>query len=173
MDCRWLGSETDNNMGTVVYNSSSPITSGMAPEGWADEGWFNLIQGGRNLLLDKLPSQVEVLVRSIDLIGASQSVSSLQDNPYKVLSRPKALMWQAGIDGGNSPGGAIIMTGLNILVNHFAPGSIGATRPEAAWMLHKLLQYAYSNPRPTKTLKVRITQCPGCLPSQNVNLCPA
>lgn len=169
----WLGSASDNNMGTVVYNESASITEGMAPERWADEGWYRLIQGGRNFLLDSIPGEVEVLVRSIDLIGATQKTSSLHDNPYKVMSRPKALMWQASLQGEDSPTrGALVVTGLNLLVNWFGGGTVGAERPEAAWLLHRLLEHAYSKPRPSKILQVRVTECQGCLPSVNVNLCP-
>ena len=47
----WLGSPTDNNMGTVVYDDRwEGLFDGMAPEGWADEGWFRLIEGGPSSL---------------------------------------------------------------------------------------------------------------------------
>merc|ERR1712083_578172 len=59
----WLGSASDNNMGTVVYNASDPILRGMAPDGWADEGWYNLIQGGQNFILDSIYGDVEILMR--------------------------------------------------------------------------------------------------------------
>jgi hypothetical protein len=75
----WLGQPTDNNMGTVVYDDfNTNVAPGMAPDGWADEGWFNLIQGGKNWMvegLDQLANStdgVEVLVRSIDLITFSR-----------------------------------------------------------------------------------------------------
>ena len=80
--------------------------------GWCDagQGWYRLIQGGQNYLLDQSPlldSNVEVLLRSIDLI---------------TMARPKALLWQAGVrsTGGNetgSKGGALIVSGLNLLVS--------------------------------------------------------
>jgi hypothetical protein len=40
----WLGSTTDNNMGTVAYPTMDKIAPGMTPDGWADEGWFRLLQ---------------------------------------------------------------------------------------------------------------------------------
>ena len=40
----WLGSATDNNMGTVAYPAMDKIAPGMTPDGWADEGWFRLLQ---------------------------------------------------------------------------------------------------------------------------------
>ena len=46
----WLGSASDNNMGTVAYKH--PVFAGMTPDGWADEGWVRLIQGGVNYILE-------------------------------------------------------------------------------------------------------------------------
>jgi hypothetical protein len=40
----WLGSATDNNMGTVAYPAMDTIAPGMTPDGWADEGWYRLLQ---------------------------------------------------------------------------------------------------------------------------------
>ena len=40
----WLGSVTDNNMGTVAYPAMDEIAPGMTPDGWADEGWYRLLQ---------------------------------------------------------------------------------------------------------------------------------
>ena len=40
-------------MGTVAYES--PVFAGMAPDGWADEGWVRLIQGGVNYILEDWP----------------------------------------------------------------------------------------------------------------------
>ena len=45
--------------------------------------------------------------------------------------------------------------------------------PEAAWLLRQLLEYAYSGPKPTKGLAVKVTECPGCMPSSFVALCGA
>ena len=67
----WLGSATDNNMGTVVYPAFNAIGAGdMAPGGWADEMWYRLVQGGKNFILDGVPGEVEVLV--CDGCGCSQ-----------------------------------------------------------------------------------------------------
>lgn len=236
----WLGSATDNNMGTVAYPKlTEDIAPGMAPDMWADEGWFRLIQGGQNYLLDGAPlneSNVEVLLRSIDLI---------------TMVRPKALLWQAGVvapataDDGNSAGsgGALIVSGLNLLMNQFgrstqcpstyphliSPGTPNskyglcyidaasakagsgpcgswcaspamwpvvrdlwgptcgsqcppvpaptnhsvASVPESAWLLHRLLEYAYTAPKPSKKLTVKTTVCEGCLPPSFVALCGA
>ena len=40
----WLGSATDNNMGTIAYPAMDQIAPGMTPDGWADEGWYRLVQ---------------------------------------------------------------------------------------------------------------------------------
>lgn len=198
----WLGTLQDNNMGTVVYNASKPITKGMAPDGWADEGWYNLVQGGQNFILDgTLEDGVEVLVRSIDIMGSSVAADTWQENPYEVLSRSKALVWQASVlPSGASPrdrtnAGAIIASGLNLLVNTFAcdaglsraskrlysrpPARLQSSRgafggvqvPEAAWMLHQLLEYAFTEPKPAKHLEARITDCVGCVPNMTWTLC--
>ena len=45
--------------------------------------------------------------------------------------------------------------------------------PEAAWLLHQLLEYAYSGPKPSKGMQVKVTECPGCVPSTFVSLCGA
>jgi hypothetical protein len=37
--------------GTVAYPAFDEIAPGMTPDGWADEGWYRLIQGGQNYLL--------------------------------------------------------------------------------------------------------------------------
>lgn len=245
----WLGGGgAGNNMGTVVYNSSSAFTGGMAPDGWADEGWFNLIQGGREFILDDLEGSVDILIRSIDIMGNSVAVSSLQDNPYAVRARSKALLWQASVvregSSDHSKRGALIASGLNLLVNYFRtslrgvsadsagglreesleamrscacipcgvsePHNYGAGQcnpstptcsatsaknagcfssvsspcncktlmapvpdPAAAWLLYKLLDYAFSSPKPVKTLEARITKCPTCMPNTTWTVCPA
>jgi len=170
----WLGNPTDSNMGTVVYNSSAPITSGMALDGWADEGWYRLIEGGQNFVLDSFAQSADILIRSIDLMGSTVKTQSLQDNPYRVMARQKALLWQTKIvkEGSNS-GGAMVVCGMNLLVNYCSPGKSKAAVPEAAWVLHRLLEYAFAGPTPSKSMTARVTHCPGCLPEVNVNLCPA
>ena len=41
--------------GTVAYPAFDEIAPGMTPDGWADEGWYRLIQGGQNYLLVRKP----------------------------------------------------------------------------------------------------------------------
>ena len=45
--------------------------------------------------------------------------------------------------------------------------------PEAAWLLHQLLEYAYTGPKPSKGLQVKVTECHDCVPSKFVALCGA
>ena len=86
----WLGSPTDNNMGTIIYDDLwKGVFAGMAPDGWADQCWFRLIQGGVNYILDSVPGGVEVLVRSVDLMASSHN---------------KALLWQTGKGQTSRPG---------------------------------------------------------------------
>ena len=155
----WLGSATDNNMGTVVYHDLwQGVFAGMAPDGWADEGWFRLIDGGVNYILDAVSGSVEVLVRSIDLMASSHN---------------KALIWQTGFVGNNTKDtGAMIVSGLQLMVNDFAPGGTIQVE-EAAWLLHSIITTAATAaPKPKTALQLKLTNCPGCLPPVNANLCP-
>jgi|EP01047_Picozoa_sp_COSAG01_P066076 hypothetical protein len=103
-------------MGTVAYSTlADDIALGATPDGWADEGWVRMIQGGQNYLLNSpVGENIEVLLRSIDLI---------------TMSRPKALLWQTQIrlgptqqaateesvepQAGGTAGGTLIGSGLN------------------------------------------------------------
>jgi hypothetical protein len=38
-------------MGTVAYPSMDDIAPGMTPDGWADEGWFRLIQASVTVII--------------------------------------------------------------------------------------------------------------------------
>jgi len=51
----WLGSATDNNAGTIVYNKdadTAKILGGMAPDGYADQSWYRMVEGAQTFLLD-------------------------------------------------------------------------------------------------------------------------
>ena len=62
----WLGSAADNNMGTVAYPGLDLIAPGMVPDSWADEGWFRLIQGGQNYILDQACQFISTPLFSIE-----------------------------------------------------------------------------------------------------------
>ena len=51
-----------NNCGTLVYDH--PATQAMAPDGWCDDGWFYLIDGGGKSVLEKMPARPNVIVRA-------------------------------------------------------------------------------------------------------------
>ena len=130
------------------------------------------MEGGQNFILEgALRENVDVLIRSIDLPGFLHAAPTPQDNPITPMARNKALVWQAAVQTASNftnslrNAGAIVACGLNL----FANSSIA----EAAWMLHKLLDYSLSGPKPVKTLAVKITMCPGCFPDRSWALCPA
>jgi hypothetical protein len=47
----------------------------------------------------------------------------------------------------------------------------GAAVPEAAWLLHRVLEYAHTALVPSKTLRVKMMECRGCFPDSFVALC--
>ena len=48
------GEEPDNNLsGTFVYEH--PATRAMAPDGWCDDGWLHLLEGGKNTFWKRCP----------------------------------------------------------------------------------------------------------------------
>ena len=142
-------------------------------------------------MLDAIVGAVEILIRAVDLFGMDQ----------KPLAREKAILWQAGIDGplslppppaptpGSPPpikfptkGGAIIVSSLNIfpLLQDGGPTAPKSGQPgykpvavEAHHMLHRLVDHACSFPQPTKRLRLKGMECPGCLIPLTYNLVPA
>jgi len=120
----WLGNAKDNNVGTVVYES--PVTRGMAPEGWCDAGWYHLLEGAQAVILDDLPAQPDVLVRAIEVHR---------------LCRSKALLCEARVGEGS-----LVVCGLNL--------ALGKTphRPEREWLLVRLIDHAGTLPRPRAEL---------------------
>lgn len=109
----WVGSKTDNNVGTVVYDN--PVCGDMAPEGWCDQGWYSLLEGATAYVLNGYPSQPDVMVRAIDT--------------YKEC-RNKALLFEARVGRGR-----LIVCGLNVLQRD-------NNRSEARWLLGRLIEYA-------------------------------
>ena len=154
----------------VVYNHSN-IFQGMAPNNWADEGWFKLIQDGNDYMLDKLPAAVEPLIRTINLPGTAQQASPL---------------WQVGVTGqsqriddrhtflgsGHGEGGTLVVSGLNLLNvgNSFNPPAV--KEPAALWVVFQLIQYAYTAPKSRTKMEFRIEHsCASCFPNVVVQLC--
>lgn len=52
----WLGSATDNNAGTLVYDNAAAILGGMAPDHFADQTWWRMVNGAQTFLLDEMPT---------------------------------------------------------------------------------------------------------------------
>eukprot|EP01047_Picozoa_sp_COSAG01_P014799 COSAG01_NODE_729_length_14031_cov_24.502800_4_plen_771_part_00 len=52
----WLGSASDNNAGTLVYSNAATILGGMAPERYADQTWWRMINGAQTFLMDEMPT---------------------------------------------------------------------------------------------------------------------
>eukprot|EP01052_Picozoa_sp_SAG31_P023446 SAG31_NODE_1933_length_6879_cov_3.230973_1_plen_275_part_10 len=41
----WLGSAADNNAGSLIYENAGPVLGGMAPDRYADQRWWRMING--------------------------------------------------------------------------------------------------------------------------------
>eukprot|EP01052_Picozoa_sp_SAG31_P017558 SAG31_NODE_1206_length_9388_cov_7.855420_2_plen_1278_part_00 len=52
----WLGNSVDCNAGTLVYPCAAAILGGMAPEHYADQTWWRLVNGAQTFLLDEMPT---------------------------------------------------------------------------------------------------------------------
>jgi hypothetical protein len=122
----WKGGGEDNNAGTVVYDH--PVTSGMAPEGWCDTSWYELLEGADGYLIDELPAPPEVLIRGVEVAS---------------VCRNKALLFQAGVGKGS-----IIICGLNL----DAKRPDGAAHPAAEWLTSRLIEHAATLPKPEAIL---------------------
>ena len=72
-----------NNCGTLVYDH--PATRAMAPDGWCDDGWFYLIEGGGKSVLEKMPARPDVIVRGL---------------PSMALIEDDALLYEVGVGRG-------------------------------------------------------------------------
>ncbi len=127
-----------NHCGTFVYDH--PATRAMAPDGWCDAGWFDLIEGADKCVLEKMPARPEVIVRAL---------------PSMALVEDDALLFQVGVGKG-----CLIVSGLN---HQRAQG-----RPENQWLLARLIDHASTMPRPTPRWPASFVTChfaapKGCL----------
>jgi len=108
----------ENNTGTFVY--SHPITRAIAPDGWCDEGWSYLLEGARKYVLEDAPARPDVIVRAL---------------PGMAMVQDEALLFAVGVGKGS-----LVVSGLNHVKT--------AGRPENAWVLVRLIDYAASLPHP-------------------------
>ena len=92
----------------------------MAPDGWCDDGWFYLIEGGEQVRFGATPARPEVIVRAL---------------PSMVLVEDDALLFEVGVGKGS-----LIVSGLN---HRRAAG-----RPENEWLIARLLDHAAAFPQP-------------------------
>jgi hypothetical protein len=128
-----------NHTGTYVYDH--PVTRAMAPDGWCDEGWFYLIDGGAKSVLEKMPARPGVIIRAL---------------PSLALIEDDALLYEVGVGQGT-----LIVSGLN---HNRARG-----RPENQWLIARLIDRAAAFPRPrprwpVSALAVEQLAPDGCLP---------
>jgi hypothetical protein len=128
-----------NHCGTFVYDH--PLTRAMAPDGWCDAGWFDLIEGAGKCALEKMPARPEVIIRAL---------------PSMALVEDDAILFQVGVGKG-----CLIVSGLN---HRHAQG-----RPESQWLLARLVDHAATMPRPKPRWPASFVACrfaapEGCLP---------
>jgi hypothetical protein len=112
------GSPQTNHTGTLVYDH--PATRAMAPEGWCDESWLDLIEGASKCVLESAPARPHVLIRAL---------------PSLALVEDDALLFEVGVEKG-----LLVVSGLN---HRRACG-----RPENEWLIARLADYAAGFPRP-------------------------
>jgi hypothetical protein len=109
----WKGTvfNQSNHTGTFVYDH--PATRDMAPDGWCDDGWFYLIEGGRKYSFDSLPARPRVVIRALPTLE-------------KVTD--EAILFTVRVGKG-----CLVVSGLN--------HRQAADRPENQWLLSRLLEY--------------------------------
>jgi len=105
-------SASRNHTGTFVYDH--PVTRAMAPDGWCDDGWYYLIEGGAKCVLESAPARPDVIIRAL---------------PSMAMMQDEALLFEVGVGKGS-----LIVSGLN------HRGAAG--RPENEWLIARLLEHA-------------------------------
>jgi beta-galactosidase len=108
-----------NNCGTLVYDH--PVTRAMAPDGWCDAGWYDLIQDGHQFVLEKAPEKPNVIIRALPGLAAIED---------------KAMLFEVCVGKGR-----LIASGLN---HEKAKGSSAHQ-----WLVARMLEHAASGPKPT------------------------
>ena len=115
----WKGTENGqvNHTGTLAYDH--PVTRAMAPEGWCDVGWCDLLDGAKKHNLEAAPA-------------GRISSSAL---PTMEAVEDTAILYEVGVGKG-----CLIVSALN--------HQRAAGHPENDWLLARLLDHAAS-PQPT------------------------
>jgi hypothetical protein len=112
------GNPQTNYTGTFVYDH--PSTRAMAPDGWCDEGWLDLLEGASKCALEAMPARPKIIIRAL---------------PSLALVKDDALLFEVGVEKGS-----LIVSGLN---HRRAQG-----RPENEWLVARLADYAATFPKP-------------------------
>jgi len=87
----WLGNSQDCNAGTLVYDNAAPILGGMAPEKYAAQTWWRLVNGAQTFLIDDmaaLPGSWSAAQKGI--YGEQDRCEPLRGQD---LQFPKATFW--------------------------------------------------------------------------------
>jgi hypothetical protein len=108
----------ENNTGTFVYDHAA--TRVIAPDGWCDDGWFYLMDGGCKFDLEAAPARPDVLIRALTSM---------------LLPADEALLFEVGIGKG-----CLIASGLN--------HRQAKDRPENEWLIARLIDHAAQFPQP-------------------------
>lgn len=116
----WKAGEKEEENNTGTYVCDHPTTREMAPDGWCDVGWFNLIEGGCKYNLEKAPARPQVIIRALTSL---------------MLPVDQAILFEVSVGKG-----CLIVSGLN---HRRAEG-----RPENDWLIARLLDYAAQSPHP-------------------------
>ncbi|MCU0916561.1 MAG: hypothetical protein MUC88_18655 [Planctomycetes bacterium] len=114
----WDPSDPAGHVGTI-FDSQHPALRAMPAEGWCDLQFYDLIQGGKAVLLEKTPVTGEPILRMIDV-------------PQR-LAR-KAYLFEMKVGPGK-----LLVSGLNF------SAAVPADDPAAAYCLDELVRYTLSD----------------------------
>ena len=115
----WDGSVAGmENGGTITYGNT-PLTRELAPDGWADAGWYHLLDKSRTYPLETWPVKPRLLLRNIDTWQRLADLATLSE--FAVGK------------------GRVILSGLV-----FEPEKWSSSQPEPsrAWAIARLLEAA-------------------------------
>jgi len=118
----WSGRTPYKAVGQLLYDH--PLNRAITVDNWFSHEWWYLFEGARTFFLDKLPEQLDPIIRTID-------------GPPVVFD--KALVFEARVGKGY-----LLASGLN---------HVNATdRPEVQWVTDQMLNYLASDPSPRNEL---------------------